>query len=140
MIKKLISFSLGLGVLAVLGAGSVEDETDYSSYDYSSPSYQVNYKALVGEFENNSIAAESKYEGKLIYVGGPVNSIDKDILDNPYVSISGEYDFASVQCFLTDEEVSGASSLNKGQRIVVAGVVGGTTLGVTLDGCKIVSR
>lgn len=140
MLKKLISFSLGLGALAVLGAGSVEDDTDYSSLDYSSPSYEVNYKALADEFDDNSIAAESKYEGKLIYVSGPVGSIDKDILDNPYVSIRGEYDFASVQCFLTDDEVSTATSLRKGQRIVVAGVVGGTTLGVTLDGCKVISR
>ena len=141
MVKKnVISFFLGLGALAVLGAGSVEDEADYSSLDYSSPSYQVNYKALADEFENNSLAAESKYEGKLIYVEGPVNSIDKDILDNPYVSISGQYDFAMVQCFLTSDEVSGASSLSKGQRIVVAGVVGGTTLGVSLDGCKVIAR
>ena len=92
------------------------------------------------EFENNSIAAEAKYEGKLIYVRGPVGSVDKDILDNPYVAIRGEWDFASVQCFLTDEEVSSASTLRKGQRVVVAGVVGDTTLGVSLDGCKIISR
>jgi len=140
MIKKITSFFLGLGALAVLGAGSVEDESDYSSFDYSSPSYQVSHKALANEFEANSIAAEAKYEGKLIYVRGPVSSIDKDILDNPYVAISGEWDFASVQCFLTDEEISGASTLRKGQRIVVAGVVGDTTLGVTLDGCKVISR
>ena len=140
MFRKAICFSLGLGILAFLGAGSVEDEVDYSSYDYSSPSFQVRYKALADEFENNSIAAESKYEGKLIYVRGPVGSVDKDILDNPYVAIRGEWDFASVQCFLTDDEVSGASSLRKGQRIVVAGVVGETTLGVTLDGCKVISR
>ena len=140
MLKKALSFAFGLGVLAVLGAGSVEDDADYSSLDYSSPSYRVNYKDLANEFENNSIAAESKYEGELIYVGGPVGSVDKDILDNPYVSIRGQYEFSSVQCFLTDDEVSGASSLRKGQRIVVAGVVGETTLGVTLDGCKVISR
>ena len=140
MLKKITSFTLGLGILAFLGAGSVEDEVDYSSYDYSSPSFQVRHEALADEFENNSIAAEAKYEGKLIYVRGPVGSVDKDILDNPYVAIRGEWDFASVQCFLTDEEVSRASTLRKGQRIVVAGVVGDTTLGVTLDGCKVISR
>ena len=140
MLKKAVYFSLGLGILAVLGAGSVEDEVDYSSYDYSSPAFQVRYNALADEFENNSIAAEAKYEGKLIYVRGPVGSVDKDILDNPYVAIRGEWDFASVQCFLSDQEVSSASTLRKGQRIVVAGVVGDTTLGVSLDGCKIISR
>ena len=72
MLKKAVYFSLGLGILAFLGAGSVEDEVDYSSYDYSSPSFQVRHKALADEFENNSIAAEAKYEGKLIYVRGPV--------------------------------------------------------------------
>ena len=140
MLKKAVYFSLGLGILAFLGAGSVEDEVDYSSYDYSSPAFQVRHKALADEFENNSIAAEAKYEGKLIYVRGPVGSVDKDILDNPYIAIRGEWDFASVQCFLVDQEVSSASTLRKGQRIVVAGVVGDTTLGVSLDGCKIISR
>ena len=138
--KNIVSFFLGLGALAVLGAGSVEDEADYSSIDYSSPQYRVNYRTLADEFENNSLAAESKYEGKLIYVEGPVNSIDKDILDNPYVSISGQYDFAMIQCFLAEGEVSSASSLSKGQKVVVAGVVGETTLGVSLDGCKVISR
>ena len=71
MLKKAIYFSLGLGILAFLGAGSVEDEVDYSSYDYSSPSFRVRYNVLADEFENNSIAAEAKYEGKLIYVGPP---------------------------------------------------------------------
>ena len=108
MLKKAIYFSLGLGILAFLGAGSVEDEVDYSSYDYSSPSFQVRHKELADEFENNSIAAEAKYEGKLIYVRGPVGSVDKDILDNPYVAVRGEWDFVSIQCFLTDGEVSSA--------------------------------
>lgn len=138
--RKIASFAAGLAVFAFLGTGSIEDEVDYSSFNYSSPAYTVNYKDLANEFDNNSIAAENKYEGKLIYVSGPVSAIDKDILDNPYVAISGQYDFASIQCFLTQDEVAGAASLQKGQRIVVAGVVGETLLGVTLDGCKVVSR
>ncbi len=139
MIKKIISFSLGIAALAVLGAGSVEDEADHSSLDYSSPSYQVNYKALADEFDDNSIAAEAKYEGKLIYVTGPVYSIDKDMMDKPYIVISGKSDFDMVHCYLTDGEVSGASSLRKGERIVVAGVVDSTILGVHLDSCKVIS-
>ncbi|WP_115017553.1 hypothetical protein [Synechococcus sp. UW140] len=138
-LRQSAAFFAGLGIFSLLAAGSVEDEVDYSGLDYSSPAYRVNYKDLADEFDENSIAAESKYDGQLIYVSGPVGSVDKDILDNPYVSITGQYDFASVQCFLTPGEVEGASSLRKGQRVVVAGVVGGTTLGVTLDGCRVVS-
>ena len=72
--RSAFRLAAGLSLLAVLAAGSVEDEQQTSSapIDYSNPKYVVNYKALADEFEANSLAAESKYEDQLIYVKGPV--------------------------------------------------------------------
>ena len=135
-------FIIGILLLGFLGAGSMEDDDSakYTNLDYSSPAYRVYYKNLVNEFDNNSIAAENKYEGKLIYVQGPVGSVDKDILDDPYIAIRGEYEFSSVQCMIREESLAAATSLSKGQQVVVGGVVGDTTLGVILRGCRLISR
>ncbi|HGY5543961.1 MAG TPA: OB-fold protein, partial [Prochlorococcus sp.] len=120
--RSALRLAAGLSLLAVLAAGSVEDEQQTSSapIDYSNPKYVVNYKALADEFEANSLAAESKYEGQLIYIKGPVSSVDKDILGDPYISITGDWDFAMIRCNLTDESVNSASAVRKGQYITVA--------------------
>ncbi len=138
--RSALRLAAGLSLLAVLAAGSVEDEQQTSSapIDYSNPKYVVNYKALADEFEANSLAAESKYEDQLIYVKGPVSSVDKDILGDPYISITGDWDFAMIRCNLTDESVNSASAVRKGQYITVAGLVGDTTMGVSLNRCRVV--
>lgn len=138
--RSALRLAAGLSLLAVLAAGSVEDEQQTSSapIDYSNPKYVVNYKALADEFEANSLAAESKYEGQLIYIKGPVSSVDKDILGDPYISIIGEWDFAMIRCNLVDESVNSASAVRKGQYITVAGLVGDTTMGVSLNRCRVV--
>ena len=43
MLKSCLLFSRA-GILAFLGAGSVEDEVDYSSYDYSSQVFKLDIK------------------------------------------------------------------------------------------------
>ena len=138
--RSAFRLAAGLSLLAVLAAGSVEDEQQTSSapIDYSNPKYVVNYKALADEFEANSLAAESKYEDQLIYVKGPVSSVDKDILGDPYISITGDWDFAMIRCNLADESVKSASAVRKGQYITVAGLVGDTTMGVSLNRCRVV--
>ncbi len=139
--RSALRLAAGLSLLAVLAAGSVEDDQQTSSaspIDYSNPKYVVNYKALADEFEANSLAAESKYEDQLIYVKGPVSSVDKDFLGDPYISITGDWDFAMIRCNLTDESVKPASAVRKGQYITVAGVVGDTTMGVSLNRCRVV--
>lgn len=132
--------SLGLSLFAVLAAGSAED-TDTANeqpIDYANPAYTVNYKSLADEFENNSLAAEEKYEGEVIYVNGPIHSIDKDILGDPYISLSGSMDFAMIRCELSEEDAKATANLSKGQNITVAGVVGDTTVGVSLERCKVI--
>lgn len=73
-------------------------EKTAKSINYASPAYAVNYKALADEFEANSVVAESKYEGKVIHVQGPIHSIDNNLSGSPYITISGEYDFAMIRC------------------------------------------
>lgn len=132
--------ALGLSLFAILAAGSAEDSDTSSSepIDYSSPAYSVNYKALADEFETNSLAAEEKYEGKIIHVSGPIHSIDKDIMGDPYISISGSMDFAMIRCEIAEEDIASTANLAKGQVITVAGIVGDTTVGVSLDKCKLI--
>jgi len=107
------------------------------SVDLSNPSYVVNYKSLADEFETNSVSAESKYEGKVIAVDGPVNSVDKDFSGDPYVTLSGEYDLAIIRCEIGKDGTSSVVNLRKGQFVRVMGLVSGTDMGVSLNPCRV---
>jgi hypothetical protein len=126
-------------VLLAAGSGSDMSGNGSSKSDLQNPQHTVNYKDLADEFEANSVAAEGKYEGKVIHVQGPIYSIDKDLTGNPYIMLSGEYDIAMIRCEV-DESTTPLQSLRKGQVITIGGVVGDTTMGVSLSPCTVVIK
>lgn len=138
--KNTSLFFAGLICFAILGAGSAEDsgETESASYNLENAEYTVNYKSLADEFESNSVAAENRYEGRVIHVQGPIYSIDKDFTGSPYITLSGAYDLAIIRCEIGNNS-AGIEELRKGQLVTIGGVVGDTTMGVSLDPCKVIS-
>jgi hypothetical protein len=107
------------------------------SVDISNPEYVVNYKSLADEFESNSVSAESKYEGKVIAVDGPIHSVDKDFSGDPYLTLSGEYDLAIIRCEIGKDGTSSVVNLRKGQYVRIMGLVSGTDMGVSLQPCRV---
>lgn len=82
---------------------------------------------LVADYKANEVAADEKYKNRLLVVTGSVASIGKDIMDNPYVTLSSgeQYDFRSVQCTFDDDHIAKASKLKKGMKISVTGTCKG---------------
>ena len=92
---------------------------------------------IVSEYDNNEIAADSRYKGKYVRISGVVNDIAKDILDSMYVSI-GEgvgFELRSVQAFFPDEDEGRLARLRKGSRITVVCRIDGLMFNVLGKDC-----
>lgn len=72
---------------------------------------------LYEDYEANEVRADAKYKGKRLAVGGYIDSIDKDFLDNIVVVIRAGGLLGGVRSTLLDSEKSKAADMNKGERI-----------------------
>lgn len=100
-------------------------------------SIKITARELYAKYEANTIQADELYKDKLLEVFGVVESIGKDILGNPYVTLKTDNAIGSVQCMLADSEKSKASELSKGQSIVIEGKNSGKLMNIILRNCKI---
>lgn len=97
----------------------------------------ITARDLYAEYSNNEIAADQKYDDKLLRVSGTVEGVGKDIFDDMYVSLKTDDILGNVRCMLSDSEASEAASLTEGQSIVVGGKNTDFLMDVTLKGCVI---
>lgn len=70
---------------------------------------------LYKEYTDNEIAADETYKWKVFIVKWPIEKIWKDILDDPYISLKADKYFWSIQCMLSDGEITKASKLKNWQ-------------------------
>lgn len=95
---------------------------------------------IVSEYKENGVSADAKYKNKLIEVSGTVKTIDKDVLDTPYIALES-YEYAivdHVQCMFSKSSESELASVSKGQKIVLQGTVQGKLGNIIVNGCKII--
>ena len=95
---------------------------------------------LYVEYEKNPIAADQKYKGKTILVGGYVDEINRELLGNIYVALDVGHYLGCVQCLFSDRHKTEIARLTKGQKIVIKGKCRGkTALQVLVDNCSVSS-
>ena len=140
IMKKLLKIGLGgfalLIVLGVLLSGGSESTTNSSSNNEASSSSEqasepaeapveavtVDIDALIGEFDNNQLAAERKYEETRITTTGELSNISEDLFGGTFITLQGtdNLNFTSVQCTsFEDEEV--LTTLSNGAQTTVTG-------------------
>ncbi|MFA5000753.1 MAG: hypothetical protein WC531_00790 [Candidatus Paceibacterota bacterium] len=101
---------------------------------------KITATALAEAYKSNEVAADAKYKNKLVEVSGFVDSIGKDILDSPYITLStGQYSVTFIQCFFSKADEPVLAKFSKGQSLRLEGEVSGLTLiSVVLKGCRAV--
>lgn len=133
---SLTSTAKGTPVSTTTSAGS----TAAPEVPAQTPPMQVTADALYSAYNQNEVAADAKYKGNVVEVSGIINTIGKDVLNTPYVTLNaGEYAFPDVQCMFSQADESQLATLSSGQRITMDGVVSGESLTIVeIDGCAIV--
>jgi hypothetical protein len=120
--------------LAELSHYSDEPSATQTQRHSTVPGIQAN--ALYRAYESNELAADERYKGKRLAVTGRVYQIGRDISGSPFLVIGDSGMLDGVQCLFADAASGQIALLNKGDKIVVLGNVGGKTLTwVTMTNC-----
>jgi len=109
-------------------------------HDFTPPQGSISAKYLYNVYEANEIAADERFKGKTFEVYGIIGSIEKNIANQPYVSLdAGTLSF--VNCRFSKDKISCLVSLEKGMMIVIEGTCSGKTVtSINLHDCELRSR
>ena len=135
--KKHIASLIAFIVFGILAIGSIESDEDTQKVQSQEPSYTLSADQLYREYESNEVAADAKYEGKVVIVYGIIQDIGKGITDEVYIVIGGSGFLDGVQCFFTEGEQSSIARLSKGQSVRVKGEVSGKFSRVRVKKCRL---
>ena len=132
-IKSLLSIFLFI----IIGFGSLDefenlDQSPKVTSD-SNPSITISASKLYKEYNENEIAADEKFKGKIIEVTGVIRDIGNDIMDNAYITLVGNEYFGDIQCYFNEKSV--VAKLSKGKRITVIGSCSGLMINVQINNC-----
>jgi hypothetical protein len=152
MKKLIMTMLVMLGVLAVgmFGWSQSQDEKtfekEYNLYlkkwmekepapQRAQPTieYHLTASELYAEYKANVLRADSRYKGKFVEVTGVIESIGKEILGRPYITLKiDDSGWGSVQCVFPKSEIDSLIQFSPGQSVKVVGKVLGETLGIVL--------
>ncbi len=138
--NKTLKNTLSAGVLAIfiiLGGGSLDTDGDAEKISVATPDYVLSANKLFKEYDKNSVAADAKYEDKIVVVSGTIQSIGKDITDTAYLVIGGSGFLDGVQCTLPRGQEGLVARVSKGQYVTLKGKVSGQIMGnVLVNNCS----
>lgn len=135
----LVVLVLGMigGFLEECDSGS-EDSSGASGPrgDYLAPAITVSAEELVAAYEGNAIAAGERFDAQWVIVTGIIQSISKDILGDPYVTLEGDASgIGSVQCMLADDAVQWGAARSAGETVALRGRVDGKLMNILVREC-----
>ncbi|CAG4911645.1 OB-fold protein [Paraburkholderia saeva] len=100
----------------------------------SPPVIRISAPQLYEEYKANEVLADTKYKGRWLYVSGIVDTIGKDVLDDPYVTLVGEDEFETVQAMFGKSAIQQLAQLHKGEQVsLMCRGNGKTFINVMLD-------
>ena len=137
--NKTLKNTLSAGILSIfiiLGGGSMDTDGGAEKISVATPDYVLSANKLFKEYDKNSVAADVKYEDKIVVVSGAIQSIGKDITDTAYLVIGGSGFLDGVQCTLPSGQEGLVARVRKGQYVTLKGKVSGQMMGnVLVNNC-----
>lgn len=122
----LLLFALALFALASMGCAVSEEEAEQAEIDIADRPIEVRVTAtrLMEDYENNTVAANQQYNGKVLAVSGTVESVSGGTEgDALYVELrTGDFSFTSVRCYFAPNRLNEVTVINKGDRVVLRGL------------------
>ena len=136
ILKNILS-AAALTIFIILGAGSLDTDEGAEKISAATPDYVLSADKLFKEYDRNSVAADAKYEDKIVKVSGTIQSIGKDIMDTAYLVIGGSGFLDGVQCMLPRGQEGLIARVSKGQYVTLKGKVSGQIMGnVIVNNCS----
>ncbi len=147
--KKGWFWAIIIVVIIVIGGTASTQKTDPTSSQSETKQtakeeevLEVDYNVLHQDYQENAIAADAKYKGKILKLTGPVDDINREIAGNPYITfkVGDQYSFKNVRITFKKAEEQKVSTLKKGQSVTIKGKCTGLllTTTVSLNDCEII--
>ena len=115
---------------------SYKEEKPAPQSNFTPPQGSISAKDLYNFYDVNEVAADEKFKGKRFVVYGEINSIHKNIADQPSVTLKAGT-LSYVDCRFPKEQSSQLVSLQKGQMIAIEGTCNGKMVtSVFLHDCE----
>ena len=83
------------------------------------PLIVVSAREIASDYDDNEVAADQKYKGKILEVSGIVASIDSSVSDQAIVQLVGKNEFQTVSTQGNNDFTQYATTLKKGQNVVL---------------------
>lgn len=123
---------------SIVNASSAENDNSQTTTEPETELIEIAAADLFAAYNENEVAADSKYEGKKLKITGTINNIGTDILDNVYITLDTGEVLYSVQCYFKDgDEEAKVADLKKGDTVTLIGVCEGMSLNVIMKRCEI---
>lgn len=103
-------------------------EADQRALATSAP-IDISASELETAYRRNEVNADNRYKGQVLRVLGVVESISKDILDDPHVILRSEHMLGGVTCSFGNSSDEALAGLAPGQRVALRGIGSGYLLG-----------
>jgi hypothetical protein len=128
---------ISIGTIVGLGCagGSEDSPTPAKAAEKPLP---IDAKALTKEYDDNELAADGKYRGKLLAVSGKISDIS-ETFGSVSVSLEGHEILKTVMCTFQESEKQKVAALKKGAQVTLVGTGDGSTAGlyVGLENCVV---
>lgn len=137
--KKLLLAGLLL-LVAGVGIGYYMWNKPHQDMTKAKPIHEVAADALVGEFQADETASNTKYLGKVIQVNGVVREASMNEDGSAQILLESSDLLASVSCNLSAEHADQIAGLKAGDTVDIKGECTGVLMDVVMERCVIVTK
>ena len=96
------------------------------AFDLHGPTFR---HELFDAYKRNEVEADNRYKGQYLAVTGTIDSINKGITGDPYLTLKTRNSFQTAHARLSSSEAGRAAALSPGQSVRVKCKGGGMTMG-----------
>ena len=131
-------------IIGIIASDEVVSETGSYQHEIGNGTeikyIEVSANDIFSSFEENEVAADEEFKGKLVKITGIVSEINsKSALTsaNVLLKVDGPI-FGCVQCNFNSENSEALANIKKGQTITIIGTCGGLSLyNVMINACEL---
>lgn len=139
IIGGIVLFLIVIGSLGGSKSGSTSTSGSKPTEAQATPApMKITARQLADDFEENQVAAESKWNGKLVEFSAKISNITDSGISF-YNVASKDFSLTQISCRISDKQQ--LLSIKKEQTVTVRGIVGKQTIGVIdVSDCEIVTQ
>jgi hypothetical protein len=129
----LIAFSTGVSFAFYLY------NKPHESIAGDTPSFSVDAKTLVGDYDTDENKANARYLGKIVEVSGVISEKTKDKKGNYNITLQGP-DLSGIGCEFEPKSQNILAGLKEGQVVKIKGICTGVLMDVVMVDCVYVNE